>query len=294
MLLRTRRQSIITPDVGGNNYVVTLDESLGIYDSVSSNVSINGSLPLLFSDNFESGNLSHTENGISWATAGSVAVSTQNANGGTHSAKFTMAAGSTSGAELRFDLGKTYTEWQCTFDLYIPNGAESYGGAAYTHGTSNPANNKFFRLWRGDKSDGNDGYSSVYWRIGASTERGSTSGGMSQSDLQAEYGQNGSVGPNGSNGTGPDAGSSANFIALADRGTWMSIDIYCKCATVANNNGVIRIKKNGATLINSTNLQFYPDSGNNGADFGYLLGFANSGFAADTFLFVDNVNMYAQ
>lgn len=253
-----------------------------------------GRLPILFTDTFESGGLTHTENGISWGTSGGVTVSTQNSNGGTQSAKFTMLAGSTSGAELRFDLGATYSEWDCSFDLYIPNGAESYGGAAYSHGASNPANNKFFRLWRGDKTDGNDGYSSVYWRIGASTERGSTSGGMSQSDLQAEYGQNGSVGPNGSNGTGPDAGSSANFIALADRGAWMSIYIYCKCATAANNDGVIQIKKNGVSLINSTNLQFYPDSGNNGADFGYLLGFANSGFAADTLLFMDNVIMGAR
>lgn len=49
MLLRTRRQSIITPYVGGNNYVVTLDETLDIYDSVTQSISSGSSFDFYIS-----------------------------------------------------------------------------------------------------------------------------------------------------------------------------------------------------------------------------------------------------
>jgi hypothetical protein len=249
------------------------------------------SLPLLFSDDFSTGDLSHTQNGISWAGSARTAVSSQNANGGVYSLKFTFDANSD--AEQRFDLGSARSELLITFDLYIPNGTESYGGTAYSIPNVSPNNNKVLRLWRGDKSDGNDGYSQFWVKAGASTTRNTSGSDIAR--LIQEYGKSGGgVGEFGS-GAQADAQSYDHFITTADRGTWMAVQIHAKAATAAGNNGVIETWKNGITIASANTLDIYPGSAaQNGFDFGYLLGFANSGFAATTYLFIDNVKIYGQ
>jgi hypothetical protein len=253
-----------------------------------------GMLPLLFSDDFSSGDLSHTQNGISWASSTRTAVSSDNSKGGPYSLKFTFDANSD--AEQRFALGTVRTELMLTFDLYIPTGTEAYGGAAYAIPDVNPNNNKLLRLWRGDQSDGNDGYSQFWVKAGASTTRNG-SGGAEIARLIQEYGKSGGgVGQFGNGDpTEADAQSYDHFITTADRGTWLAIQIHVKAATAAGNNGVIETWKNGTQVASCSALDIYPGSdAENGFDFGYLLGFANSGFASTTYLFIDNVKIYGQ
>lgn len=248
--------------------------------------------PASFTDTFSSGNLSHVENGIRWGASANVSCITTRGNPAP-SLKFAFN-NTTSTAEQRFDLGATYTEWTATYDLYIPDGTEGDGGVAYTHGSLNPANNKFFRIWRGVGTDGNNGYDTAYFKLGASFERGTTVSGMVQSNLQLEYGWNGTVGPAGSNGTGTLAATANNFVTPADRGKWMAIKIYCKCATSANNDGVIQVWKNGVLVASSTNLPCFPSTGaaNNGFNYGYHLGFANAGFSSGNInMLIDNMTM---
>lgn len=358
----------------GSRFILYASPGRYLIDSAGVGMSTNGSGPFpglsrLFTDNFETGDLTHTEGGVSWGSSAATSVSTLNPFLGSFSLKFTFASGVNSWSEQRFSLGATYNKIGCTFQLYIPNGSESWGGAAYSHGPSSPSNNKFFRTWRGNPADGNNGYTNKYFETGASFERGANAGGMNQSDMQIEYGENGTVGPNGSQGGGfqPSAAIYSGWVAAADRGQWMSISYYTQTATGAqfvgsvsgttltvtsmisgtiqtgsylidvandgsllqkgtkitgfgtgsggmgtytvnnsqtvasetmcsdNGDGVVQISKNGSLLASSTNLPCFPTTGaaNNGFDYGYLLGFANAGFAATTYLFIDNVSIYA-
>lgn len=249
-------------------------------------------LPLLFSDSFESGDLSHAQSGISWASSNRTAVSNQNSNGGTFALKFTFDSNSV--AEQRFSLGTAYNELVFTYDLYVPNGSESYGGASYLPVIVNPNNNKFMRLWRGDQSDGNNGYSSFWLKSGASTTNNISGSNICR--LIQEYGKNGGgVGQFGS-GSQADAGNYASYFTTADLGTWIAVKMHYKAATSAGNNGVIETWKGGTQVASFSGADIYPSGGaaQNGFDFGYLLGFANTGFAATTYMFIDNVKIYGQ
>jgi hypothetical protein len=286
----------ITP-IFGSSILLTLsflDSNLQFSNSGGGGNSTPFGLPLLFNDGFESGDLTHTQNSISWASSGSTVVSNLNSNGGTRSLKYTFASGATSTAEQRFDLGQPYVELVLMFDLYYPDGTESYGGAAFAEGPSNPNNNKFFRLWRGTQSDGNNGYDTFDTKTGASTLRNNT--GNNRATLIQEYGKNlGGVGEFGS-GSQADAGSFSSFVTLTDLGHWMNVQIHVQAATSAGNNGIIETWKNGTKIMSANNLDIYPSGGDakNGFDFGYLLGFADSGFVSTTILFIDNVKIYGR
>jgi hypothetical protein len=250
-------------------------------------------LPLLFSDDFESGNLNHTENGVAWEGGAFTSVSTQNSNGGTRSLRFAFqgsGAGGEATAEQRFSFTTPLLELAIEFDLYYPDGGESYGGAAYVIREASGNNNKFMRLWRGNKSDGNDGYSSHYFKTGAENRPG---GGGGIANIYPSYGVNGGgIGPRGSTGTGPTF-TTNSFVASGDLGAWHHILFYSKCGTVSDG-GVIEIWKNGVLIGTVEDIDIYPSGGSsqNGVDFGYLLGYANSGFTSQTLLFIDNVKIY--
>jgi hypothetical protein len=249
-------------------------------------------LPLLFSDDFETGNLNHTENGIAWEGGAFTSVSTQNANGGTRSLRFAFSgtgAGGEATSEQRFSIETPLLEMLVEFDLYYPDGSESYGGAAYTIRESSGNNNKFIRLWRGDKTDGNDGYSDHYFKTGAENRPGS--GGIA--NIYPSYGvDGGGIGPSGSTGTGPTF-TTNGFVTADMLGSWHKIWFYSKCAT-ALEGGIIRVYKNEVLIGEVEDIDIYPSGGasQNGVDFGYLLGYANSGFSAQTLLFIDNVKIY--
>ncbi len=273
------------------NTVVTIGGVSGTFTSTTIAADGEGDgLPLLFSDDFESGSMNHTENGISYGSSANVTVSTSNSNGGTRSARFAflgVPSGQDDGAEQRIDLGAVYSQVYIAWDQYMPNGLESYGGAAFVIRSESPSNNKQLRLWRGPKSDGNDGYSSFYNKFGCSTDQGSVA------QLYGEYGVNaGGVGRNGSTGTGGTAPTINPYFSTSDRGVWTRFGFYAKANTTSNN-GIIRIYKNGTLVGSGTNLNGQPSTPSNaGFDFCYLLGYANSGFTNTTYIFIDNLKIY--
>lgn len=289
---------LIEADEGADiSCAVTASNSAGSASQVSNEVgpveeaSTPYGLPLLFSDDFESGSLNKVENGVRWRSSSWTGVSTQNSNGGTRSLRFQFvgtAVGGEATAEQRFSSDTPLIEMAVEFDLYIPDGTEAYGGAAYTIRNNNGSNNnKFMRLWRGNKSDGNDGYSSHYFKTGAESRPSSIA------SLYATYGKNsGGIGPGGSSGTGPGF-NTPSFISSDDLGSWVHIIFYSKCAT-ATEGGVIEVWKNGVLRAAVSGVDIYPSGGSsqNGVDYGYLLGYANSGFSSETLLFIDNVKIY--
>lgn len=241
---------------------------------------------LVYFDDFETVELDKSfvgrgENGFLWSDASYVSGSDLNASSGDRAARFMFKAGDESTAELRFDLGGDYREVSIEFRLYMPNGEEAYGGAAYRH--RNLKNNKFFRLWPGSEADYDSGE-----KLGASLWGMEES--ESESELQADWSKDGSpaVGP------GLTQDPAPNFLGAADQGAWQTIRIDVRAATAKGSGpGALVISKNGVALSEEA-----PDNYTEGQPhsfrFGYLLGYANSGFDEDTLVFVDDVCVIAR
>lgn len=216
-------------------------------------------------DGFESGTLG----GTLWGDATSVTVSADRAHTGSRSAKFHFAGDPSLDAdawsELRFDLGAVYPDLWLRYRLFIP--------ANFTHRDATGSdNNKFIRLWGSTYDD--------LEKVGASTWLDSPADG--HSSLIVDWNSHG-------DGIGPKGSVRERFIAAADRGTWMDVMIHATAAT-ATTRGTFQVWKNGTLAIDGTGtVDNYTAGGAHGYRYGYLLGWANSGFTQDTDLFIDDV-----
>jgi len=256
----------------------------------------------IFADSFESGNLSRTLNGASWGgSEGTSYVSvanvyiSSNTTGNTsaltcqYTGNANLSVGTSAGRN--FDLGALYDNLFVEFDLYIPNGTEPWGGATYKHrnGTISASdNNKFIRLWQRSRSDPNgDGYNSDE-KYGASTVLASSAN-TSNSDIITECVNAGDA------AVGPSAyqGRAYNFINASDYGKWMRVKMFFKTRTTTSN-GSMMLWKNDTLLIDQRNLidSVYDPTEPRGFRYGYLLGYANSGFDETTKMLIDNVHFY--
>jgi hypothetical protein len=223
-----------------------------------------------FTDGFESGDLTRTENGASWAGSTNTSVQASRGNPG-HALQYAFSTSAATNAEQRFDLGALYTELTITFDLYIPNGLEAWGGAAYSHQNTAPSNHKFFRLWGATYDDQEKIGASLFYEAG-------------YSELGPEWNTGGGIGQKLPHGYG--------FITAADKGTWIAVKIYIKAAT-ASSLGDMRIYKNGTLWVDATGTMDSYETGELHAyRYGYLLGAANGGFTGTTYMMIDNVKFY--
>lgn len=224
---------------------------------------------VIFKDGFESGNLSHTENGFRWSAA--TRVTSEFAHTGSYSARFRFKAGldgEDASAEQRFNLGGNYPEIWIKYDIYVP---PNY----YHRSQSSSANNKgLVTLWNGD-------YGRPIQFLGF--EQWPTSDGSSRISYHPIPGR--------------DMGHKfpgAMFVDRAtDLGKWVEWIIHFKVASEANNDGVIRVWKRTEgqerqQVINVNNLNNYVSSGNYFSQ-GYLLGWSNSGFSEETIMYIDNI-----
>lgn len=234
---------------------ITLAASFLFLSVASSNAEV------IFMDDFSSGDLSKVQGSARWGGTRDVTVVNQSAR-----FKFTGTSNPSGHAfsELRFDLGRLYPEVWVQFRLFIP--------ANYKHRYPNSAasNNKFIRLWPQNYDD--------LEKVGYSTWRS----GSDYSSLRADWNIGTGIGPKGDN--------VANFITDADKGRWMTIRIHAKAASSSSQHGTLRFWKNGTLIINNSNtVNNYRTGGLNAFRYGYLLGWANSGFDEDTYLSIDNV-----
>jgi len=170
--------------------------------------------------------------------------------------------------EMRFELSKLYKELTFEFNLYIPPN--------YTHRdgtTSSSDNNKFLRLWPENYNDVEKiGFSTVR-QPGDDSTIGSDYVGASNSSLSTAVTR------------------STDFITDADKGQWMEIKIEGSAPT-ATGTGFERLYKNGILFLE----QSLPTRGYDqpGYRYGYLFGYANSGFTEDTNLYIDDFNLYSR
>lgn len=222
-----------------------------------------------FSDGFESGDLGKNENGAFWrGESGDTVVSQTNPKTGSYSVAMTYgpdSVGQDSNCELRFDFGAEYDDVWIKFDLFIPSNyfhrAEPSGGS----------NNKILRLWSVDYNDSEKVGDSVYSQADGSSQ------------LTIDYRRSDGAGM--STGTG---GNVNNFINInVDRGKWMEVIVHVKAATDSENL-IYQFWKNGAKLLDrSVALNYVP--GTQGYQYGYLMGWSNSGFEDATVINIDDV-----
>ncbi len=226
------------------------------------NSSVNAGI--IVSDDFETGNWA-----AFWGAKAYATVSPDLAKDGNYAAKLVypgVVIDEDGWAELRFDLGSSYEELSIRFDLYIPGN--------YKHRDAPGGdNNKFFRLW-------NDTYNDLE-KLGAGFIK---QGDIGESAIGTDYRRFADW------GVSTAVVKAGDFITMADVGKWMSIVIYVKAATDLAP-AEIRIYKNGRLHLEDTpSLNF--KAGTQGYRYGYLLGWANSGFTEETMFYIDNVKFH--
>lgn len=220
---------------------------------------------LIFFDNFDSGPISNH-----WSYLNSVNVSSNKSKSGTRSLEFYFKGGdenTDSHAEARFDLGSKYKELTIVFDLYVPDN--------FNHRNApGPDNNKFLRLWTNTYND--------LEKVGVSTWSQSNGGSAVGEDfVLRQYSSMSTM-----------ITSRSDWIGPSDKGKWMSVKIYIK---VSNDQefGQIKLYKNGTLFHENTQVDNNHIAGEQGLQFGYLLGWANSGFTEGTYMYIDNVAFYS-
>lgn len=222
---------------------------------------------VIFEDSFTSLDLSKTMSGAKWdgrAYVDAVEASSVVDKG---VAQFYFQGSSDinedSFSELRFDLGALYPEVWLQFYLYIPPN--------YVHRDApGPDNNKILRLWGRDYND--------VEKVGLSVWRGQDGSSQVIADWNVDGG-----------GIGPK-GDVAELIGRSDLGSWIKIRVHVVAAKSDSAPGSIRVWKNDDLIINNyqTVDSFYAGEAH-GYRYGYLLGWANSGFNETTRLYVDGV-----
>ena len=266
----------VLQNTGGNTLKVLAGGGYG---------SVGDAVTAFFTDSFATGDLTHTENGAAWTDSASTAVSSDRATSGSNSLKFTYAATVDGDAqsEQRFTLGSFVDEIWIKYKLYVPSN--------YTHRDSTGSDNNkgFFHLF--------DVYSGakqlVYTNFWPNGTGGSTmSVGWKKDGAGSLHHWEASL--------SPAQGVSSNAVVAIDEatdlGAWMTVIIHVKSATPATENGVIQIWKNGSLLWGSSTCDnHYSDAtgDNNKFDDGYLLGWSNSGFTAETSFYIDEVEFSA-
>lgn len=224
---------------------------------------------VIFKDDFETGDLTHTSSGAKWGSKTNVSVSGAQARTGNYAAQFvfagntSLAANADAFAELRFDLGRTTEELWIQFSMYVPTN--------YQHRNAESSdNNKLFRLWGADYSDAEKiGFSTWPTVDGYSTAR---------ADWSRDNG-----------GLGPKGALCDAFITASDLGKWMTIRIHLDAATETQG-GTLQLWKNGALVINNDGtVDSYWASNIHAYRYGYLLGWSNSGFTQTTNMYIDDV-----
>jgi hypothetical protein len=273
----------IAPGVG--EVTVTAGDSVG-------RATVRAVAPVLgtpvFQDGFESGARSGPQNGYGWGsvTTATVSVSSDRAFSGTYSLKFSFGLppdppGQDSWAEARLGFGEYLPAVWVEYMLYVPSN--------FVHRTDPPSNNKFFMAWRDTYGSGGD------WRAGYEYEDNGS--GDSRLRMMSNRYANSVMT---SNGLNPQLGQSAPLVTNTGplaRGAWTWIRAEFRAATAAGaNDGVMRLWAGNVLIGEKTDGDFWNSVGDPETLLHncYILGWSNSGFAALTEFFVDDLKIYSR
>lgn len=233
-----------------------------------------------FQDSFESGDVSHTENGTRWgiAEAPRVVISNALAHTGSYSMRFRYAPtapGADYTSEARFYFGTQRNEVYIRYYIYFPTN--------YAHrNDGGPTNNKFMILYQSGAT-----YSTNPIVLGAELEQGSTA-------ISNITGKGWKVGyPARLSYASGAYGYYSAFpqwrITSADLGKWLCFEWHFKRDSGAGD-GAFQLWVDGVRVAGATNLSYEGASSFSGYfGEGYLMGWANSGFDQQTDFYIDDV-----
>jgi hypothetical protein len=229
----------------------------------------------LFSDGFETGDRSHTENGFKWyGGGGRVYVSSDNPRTGDYSLEFVFGPNPPGGqdwSEIRFDMGAIREEFWMEYYLYVPEN--------YEHRRDNTYHNKFLALWG---SRGYDEGNQLFLFINTWPARdagwisGAYVAAWADDDQVSAY------------------NDLFNFIGDAHRGTWIRVRYHVRPATTATaKDGIVEMWRDDTQLMSYHSVPFFHPV-ENGFRNGYLMGWSSSGFTEETHIFIDDfkVSLY--
>lgn len=238
-------------------------------------VSVSLSYAIFFSDSFESGDFTHTENGVTWGARNAgpgdtMTISSDRAHTGTYSAKFHFAGGAIGAdawSELQFNLGSRKREIYIQFYIWFP--------ADYVVRMDMPNNDKLFYLWGEIYDD------SVI--SGMEFERASTYPTFSMKTKITGYPAylscSGSAGVHGKPFT----------FDKSYLGRWVKFTFHDKLDSGAGD-GEFQMWVDDVLKINNTNLSWVGAPCSPGYWLhGYLMGWANSGYDKPTDIYIDDV-----
>lgn len=238
---------------------------------------------LFLSDDFESGDLETADGGFRWLSTTDASVVADHAHSGSHSLRFSYegkASGGDAWAEARFDLPPSQELW---FDyyIYLPDGTEGLGTAAYAHRDDTGAdNNKFWKI-----AESHSG-ASVTALLEAFPEAGN--GGIAKS--RPMWGNP----ADGVSSSTYGLGGSDPIVKTEDLGGWSYWRFHLKISDPGASNGVWRMWKNGDLIVDGTGIANDPsDSDRNKYLTGYLMGWSNSGFDQDTYVWLDDLRFFS-
>lgn len=246
-----------------------------------------GLATMYFSDSFESGDKSHSDNGIVWDLGGNGEICADIANTGTHSMRFffpATAPGEDCDAEQRMNLGPNYlTEVYFRWYQYFPAGTEPFcpGGPCnkWLHrvqgGSLGSDNNKWFMMWADDYTG--TGRVNVGWHFWPTGDGSSsvTPGAVQQcGDLFIH-----------------DWEGCKWVLDDAFKGRWFCVEMHFRINTSESSpNGQQRMWIDGQLYYDSGAGQPWPlpMCADNWFHTLYLMGWANSGFDLDSYTYIDD------
>lgn len=240
-----------------------------------------------FSDSFDNGQRNDA-NGFRWTSPAYVTVSTEKAFSGSHALRFEYgpaAFGKDSWSEQRFDMGRYVSDVTIEYQLFVPSNFKHRLDDEIT-------NNKFIILWRDTYGD-----FSGTWQVGWEYLRGSddfsSNARFVSSRWDCGFVTDGCNWPTPKPLNGFQLIGGPNGLKL---GQWNKVKFRAKAASsVTSQDGVAALWINDVMVFNYTLGRFH-NSNNTIADAvlrnGYLLGWANSGFAETTIFYIDDVKFY--
>ncbi|WP_168118645.1 heparin lyase I family protein [Paenibacillus sp. HB172176] len=229
-----------------------------------------------FADDFETGDLTHANSNFEWANSENAEVSGDMVHSGDYALKFHFAGDPVvnPGAAQHFDLAEGQTELWTEYYVYFPDGTEGVGPSfqhRYPGSNANqqvifeldgPANNQMKMGIRASTNSVLDG-DNKYYPIWSRKDTGTVMSGQGANQLNP---------------------------ALTDawRGRWVQLRMHY-AVSASTSDSSVQLWADGSLVMDNTTLNGgYPDSEQELFTSGFLFGSAREGFAADTYVYVDD------
>ncbi len=252
----------------------------GVCDTGTSNTT-----GLVFQDSFESGDLSHSENGFSWGgnwgAGGNTTVTGEHAWSGSNSMSIAFAPrpglGDSSSA-LQLDFSSTSpNEMWIEYYIRVPENFR------YENDPDGPDNNKWFQVWAGSRSGEDVAITGTMWPGDDST--------FNNADVTWARGHD--YVPHTSKG---HINIQDNHLTSADRGNWHRMRWHVKTSDDGVPNGVVEVWKDDELIYSNTSLYDLnaEDPANTHWDHIRWFGWANVGYRNLTKFHLDDVKIYTQ